>query len=117
MQSKPRKKRVPRLKHTTNQNIGWHVSYRDPKTGVPRRHRFGMVSQEQAEREYHEWVASHLRGETPGVKPPHPTNKLKLSPFEGSAGGVAVDIVPGSLLDIASRLLRLEMSRVGKTRS
>ena len=82
MQEKQRKKRVPKLKHTTNQNIGWHVCYRDPNSGMPRRYRFGMVSREEAERQYHEWVASHLRGETPGVKPPRRTSKLKLAPLK-----------------------------------
>ena len=61
MDPKPRKKRVPKLKYTTNQNIGWHVSFRDHKTGMPRRHRFGMVSKEQAEREYHAWVRAATR--------------------------------------------------------
>ena len=37
-----RRKKVPKLSFTENQGIGWHVSYRDPSTGLPRRHRFGI---------------------------------------------------------------------------
>jgi len=76
MAAKRRKNRVPQLKYTGTRNIGWHVSFRDPKTGTPRRHRFGMVSREEAEAKYHEWVAAHLRGETPASRPKPSRRKL-----------------------------------------
>ena len=44
MAPKRRKKRVPQLKYTASRNIGWHVSFRDPRTNMPRRHRFGMAN-------------------------------------------------------------------------
>ena len=34
-----------------------------PNTGTPRRHRFGLVSREEAETAYHEWIAARLRDE------------------------------------------------------
>ena len=114
MQGKHPKKRASKLKHTTNQNIGWYVSYRDPNTGMPRRHRLGMASREQVERAYHECVAFHLRGETPGVKPSRRTSDLKLPHPGKGIDGAAVDIVPGSLLDIPHGILRFEVSRVRK---
>ena len=61
----PRKRRIPALKFTKARDIGWHVSFRDPVTGNPRKHRFGMVSREQADQLYHDWVAAHLRGRDP----------------------------------------------------
>ena len=35
-----KRKRVPKLSFTETEGIGWHVSFRDPKTGSPTRHRF-----------------------------------------------------------------------------
>ena len=67
MPSKPRKPRVPTLKFTKNRNIGWHVSFRDPETGMPRKHRFGMVTPREAQKAYYEWVAAHLGGQTPNI--------------------------------------------------
>ena len=55
-----RKQRIPQLKHTTNRNIGWHCSYRDPAKGTPRKKVFGMVSKGEAEVMYHQWLAEHL---------------------------------------------------------
>jgi hypothetical protein len=55
-----RRKRVPRLVYTESRGIGWHVSYRDRTTGLPRKHRFGAVPEERARILYHQWVAEHL---------------------------------------------------------
>ena len=112
MGKKHRKKRVPQLKYTRNQNIGWHVSFRDPSTGMPRRHRFGLVSREEAEAAYYEWVASHLRGETVVIKKKHGQRKLDeqlASP--PSQKGIKAKVVPGSLIHIASGFMAFEESR------
>ena len=58
-----RKRRVPKLVFTERRNIGWHVSFRDPKSGKPTRHRFGMVSEEDARVAYYQWLARHMAGE------------------------------------------------------
>lgn len=111
MRGKTRKKRVPQLKYTDVRNIGWHVSYRDPDTGTPCKHRFDATNQGEAERQYHEWVAAFLHGllaeKTPRRKP-------RLEVFDSEVQGpvVRVDIVEGSLLHVASSLLRYEQARV-----
>jgi len=46
---KPRKRRVPALKFTKVRGIGWHVCFRDAETGMPRKHRFGMLNRDAAE--------------------------------------------------------------------
>lgn len=113
MLRKPRKRRIPALKFTKDRGIGWHVSFRDPVTGNPRKQRFGMVSREQADQLYHDWVAAHLRGQTPTTKPKRRT-KLDLQLVDAKArdNGVAAEILPGSLLHITSGLLRYEESRI-----
>lgn len=114
MPTKHRKKRVPKLRYTNSQKIGWHASYRDPETGSPRRKRFGMVSQEEAEVLYHEWVVSHLRGEAPAAQPKPSRRKLtqQLATPKPSDGSVATEAVPGSLLEVTSGLLHFEQSRI-----
>jgi hypothetical protein len=62
-----RYQRVPTLSFMATQGIGWHVSFRDPATGAPRRHRFGIAERngdEQARALCHPWVAKHLGLET-----------------------------------------------------
>ena len=46
MRGKTRKKRVPQLKCADMRSIGWHVSYRDPETGTPQKHRFDATNKE-----------------------------------------------------------------------
>lgn len=58
-----RRTRVPKLSFTDLQGIGRHVSYHDPITGVPKRHRFGILAracEDRARAPYHAWVARHL---------------------------------------------------------
>ncbi|MEQ8835321.1 MAG: hypothetical protein RID07_00795, partial [Lacipirellulaceae bacterium] len=114
MPTKHRKKRVPKLRYTNSQKIGWHASYRDPETGSPRRKRFGMVSQEEAEVMYHEWVVSHLRGEAPAAQPKPSRRKLthQLAAPKPSDSSVGTEAVPGSLLEVTSGLLHFEQSRI-----
>lgn len=113
MLRKPRKRRIPALKFTKDRGIGWHVSFRDAVTGNPRKHRFGMVSREQADQLYHDWVAAHLRGQTPSTKAKR-RKKLDLQSVETKVreNGIAAEILPGSLLHITSGLLRYEESRI-----
>ena len=107
----PRKKRVPLLKHTKVQNIGWHVSYRDPATGSPRRHRFGMLTKAQAEEAYYEWLAAFLKGNPPDRDRRPNRRQAAAGGQTGKSAGVAADIAPGSLLNITSSYMRYEESR------
>jgi integrase len=110
---KPRKRRIPALKFSKVRGLGWHVSFRDAETGSPRKHRFGMIGQEAAEQAYHDWVSAHLRGQTPSVNRKR-RKKLDLSAIDVKPRehGVQSDMVPRSLLDISSGLVRNEESRV-----
>ena len=103
-----RKKRIPQLKHSVVQNIGWHVSYRDPATGMPRRHRFGMVTKAKAEEAYYQWLGEFVKGKPPkrDRRPPR-----RAGGGETKRAAVAAEIVPGSLLHVASSYLRYEESR------
>ncbi len=56
------KKRIPKLAYTDHRGIGWHVSFRDPANGLPRKYRFGRVPEDRARILYHQWVAEHLDG-------------------------------------------------------
>jgi integrase len=114
MVRKARKKRVPQLKFTKIRDIGWHVSYRDPKTGTPRKHRFAAANREEADGLYHEWVAGYLRGKLPEKTDSRPRRKptLKTETADSDVKGVAANVLEGSLLHVASNLLRYEESRV-----
>lgn len=108
MHSKPRKRRVPQLKFTEQRGIGWHVSYRDPVSGTPRKQRFEAGSQGEAERQYHEWVTAFLDGKLP-------EKKSRVSRRAASAESdpqPTAEMVPGCLLQVASSLLKYEESRV-----
>ncbi len=53
-----KRKRVPKFSFTETQGIGWHVSFRDPQTGWPTRHRFGIREkgrEPEARVAYHRW--------------------------------------------------------------
>lgn len=96
--------RVPQLKHTDLRGIGWHVSYRDKVTGLPRRYRFGRVSEDEAKVQYKEWLAGWLMGEppTPKTKQPIPVRTTSVT-LPGEAK---------SLAGVVARLLSVEYSRV-----
>ena len=105
-----RKQRVPKLSYTENRGIGWHVSYRDPKSGTPRKHRFGMMTRAQAEKEYHQWVAHFLEGILPEKTPRRTRKEME----ERQADSKKASVVPGSLLSVTSSLLDYEQSRARK---
>ena len=108
--AKHRRKRVPKLSFTDHRAIGWHVSYRDPSTGLPRKHRFGNIPEDRARVLYHQWIADHLDGRT--AQPAAVGPKLtRLEPPEQSAMIITQDLVPGSLLHVASGLLRFDEAR------
>lgn len=99
-----RRRRTPKLRYSTSRNIGYHVCYRDPETGTPRKHKFGMVSKAEAEVLYHEWVAEHLRG---GGRP----SKQKLKPHTSETAMTSKQVIPGSLAIVVSGFLRQEKAR------
>jgi hypothetical protein len=103
---KHKKKRIPKLKFTTSRNIGWHVSYRDPKTGTPTKHRFGNVSRGEASAQYEKWLVEYLSGHGP------PPKKRKTAADPTTESAIAkVEAVPGSMLLVASSLIRFEEQR------
>jgi integrase len=108
-----RKKRIPKLAYTDHRGIGWHVSFRDPTSGLPRKHRFGQVPQDRAQILYHQWVVEHLDGKP--VEAPKPGPKLQpLAPPSHAAALVVKDVTPGSLLHVATDLLHFDESRTRK---
>lgn len=104
--AKHRNRRIPKLRFTKLRDIGWHVSYRDRDSGIPRRHRFGIAERERepdAKVLYHAWVLEHLGGQNPKAFPTKltPTPKRKANP----------EVLSGSLLEIASGLIESERLR------
>ena len=86
--------------------IGWHVSYRDPATGLPKRHRFGIrqrSGESRAQALYHAWVAKHLGAETE-----LPTKDQRPQPPK-LAGPKPLS---GSLIEVASSLIESERGRI-----
>ena len=103
-----RRKRVPKLSFTENQGIGWHVSYRDPATGLPKRHRFQIAErsgEERARALYHAWVAQHL-----GIDTQLPVQNLPSQPRKPSGP----QPLSGSLIEITSSLIESERNRIRK---
>ncbi len=108
-QPQKRRKRIPKLAYTKLRGIGWHVSYRDPQTGLPKKHRFGDVTEDKATAMYHQWIADKLTGKKPA--PAQATELQKLKAPTKSAEMVTRKSVPGSLLHVASDLLRFDEER------
>ncbi len=112
---KHRKARIPKLQFTESRGIGWHVSYRDPDTGTPRKHRFGISErsrEEEARAAYHRWLGEHLNGETPKPRPAkEPVNPRAVEPPPSPAGAPTAS-EPGSVVDIASGLISSLEARV-----
>lgn len=105
------RKRAPKLLFTENRGIGWHVSFRDPSTGSPTRHRFGLVKREDeavARIEYHKWLGQYLEHGAPKAA------GRKVAPLPPPAEVVTVptEAVQGSLLVVASDLLSSLQARV-----
>ena len=88
------KRRIPKLCHTTTRGIGWHVNYRDPKTGIAKKHRFEVETEAEAKVAYTKWLARHLAGESG-------------SGDEGTSRRADTDAANGSMRDMR----RLKRSR------
>ncbi len=103
------KRRIPKLAFTKKQQIGWHVNYRDPASGIPRRRRFGLVERDEAFTLYNAWLSEHLKGA------PHRGRDAKKNSTSGKQGsGKPIEIQPGSLLHVASNYLFFEEKRTRK---
>ena len=112
MATSHRKKRIPQLSYTENRGTGYYVSYRDPETDQPRKHRFGKIPRSQAIEQYQNWLAAHLKGET---TPPIKRGPKKLVEQIGQKQKhetVNADIILGSLLQVCSNFLIYELSRI-----
>jgi len=116
--TRSRKQRIPQLKHTELRGIGWHVSYRDPESGLPRKHRFKVATKAQAEKAYHTWIASYLNGEPRSNEPESSAKsnakQKKASLTEAARKATKAKAETGSLLHIGSGLIEYEQSRVRK---
>lgn len=93
------KRRIPRLCHSTTRGLGWHVNYRDPDTGVAKKHRFAVKTEGEAKVAYTKWLARHLAGGDGDGE------EAKPMTVRAAAGSTA--IAPGSLVEVASGLIRL----------
>lgn len=107
--SRHSKRRIPKLAFTKSQDIGWHVNYRDPQSGVPRRRRFGLVDRDKASDLYNAWLSEHLKGA------PHRGGDANGKPAEVKEQTArAAKVIPGSLLHVSSNYLYFEEKRARK---
>lgn len=108
-----KRRRIPKLCFTTTEGIGYYATYRDPRTGTPRRHRFGIKEKSrlaEAELAYHKWLAQYLQ-DGPPKKPGRPV-KAKKGAAAAATLAVPSDAVSGSVLEVASAFLDALESRV-----
>lgn len=108
-----KRRRIPKLCFTTTEGIGYYATYRDPRTGTPRRHRFGIKEKSrlaEAELAYHKWLAEYLQ-DGPSKKPGRPV-KAKKEASASATLAVPSDAVSGSVLEVASAFLDALESRV-----
>ena len=118
MSETKRKRRIPQLRYTENRGIGWHVSYRDPKTGTPKKHRFGMVTRGEANEAYEAWLAAWLQNDPEAaarIRPGH-TAKVEARQKREERQTVRSEVKaePGSLIHVASGLFKYNETRVRK---
>ena len=106
-----RQRRIPKLRYTKLRGIGWHVSYRDPATGMPRRERFGLLEKDDAEAKYHAWLVRHL-----GIREAKAAG-VPVTTLSGATGQALVSVaqlVPGNLLSVATQILKHDENRTRK---
>lgn len=106
--AKRQTKRIPRLTFTTH-GIGWHVSFRDPITGVPRKQRFGVRErgrEADARVLYERWLVDHHEGNAAASQT---LAEVQTNPRKNSVVGLA-----GSLSEIAGVLIEIGRSRTRK---
>lgn len=107
-------KRVPKLSFTETQGIGWHVSFRDPKSGSPTRHRFGIREKSrepEARVAYHRWLAEYLENGPPRHQPKRTPKDARSGP-RVSRLTPKQTVVPGSIVHVASGFLAALEARV-----
>lgn len=111
-----RKRRIPKLCFTTAENIGYYVTYRDPASGTPRKHRFGIRQrdkQNEAQLAYHKWLAVYLEtGPPPSSGRPVKSSRANETSVEpriksGSAAGSVMEVA-SSVLDALEAKVRPE---------
>jgi integrase len=100
------RQRIPKLRFTAWRKLGWHVAFRDPRTGSPRKHLFNIREREreaEARVMYHAWVLKHLghNGESA-----YPT-KLKRP----ATRTPRATMLSNSLMEIATSLIENDRSR------
>lgn len=107
--------RIPKLRFTGVQGIGWHASYHDPVTKTPRRFRFGIrerAREEEAVAAYHRWLKEHLNGETPKPRPTLQPMSQEATEPASRRDEAPIASAPGSVMDIASGLIASLEARV-----
>ena len=118
MSGTSRKRRIPKLRYTDNRGIGWHISYRDPETGTPKKHRFGRVTKSEANKTYEAWLAAWLQDDHEAATAVRPGHRAKTEARQKRAVQDAVraevKAEPGSLVHVASGLFKYDVARVGK---
>lgn len=125
------RQRIPKLRFTSWRKLGWHVSYRDPDSGSPRKHLFNIrerTREGEARALYHAWVAEHLDSKLNG-RSAKLGRSFRRTLNENSMGDRKekrkasqqerpltpnVKVTPGSLLHVGSGLLRYEEGRARK---
>jgi integrase len=101
-----RKKRIPKLCFTKVEGRGYYVTYRDPTTGSPRKHRFRIMEKErfaEAQVAYHKWLAAYVESGPPARNTSrHPKQDAAeiIDPQVASTKAV-----PGCVLEVASAYL------------
>lgn len=103
-----RKRRIPKLRFSKAQGIGWHANFRDRSTGAARRIRFGLVDEGKAVELYNAWLGDHLRGVT------RSSLKTREQPDAATKAAMAAKVQPGSLMAVASSYLFHEERRTRK---
>ncbi|MEM9345778.1 MAG: hypothetical protein AAGB26_04080 [Planctomycetota bacterium] len=104
-----KRRRIPKLCYSPKRGLGYHVNYRDPETGIAKKHKFGMVSESEARAQYHQWVAASLNGDTPTSTPDSPPPQ---EPEETPPPTRKALVVEGCLAIVAGSFLRQEEFRV-----
>jgi len=108
-----KRRRIPKLCFTTTEGIGYYTTYRDPRTGTPHKHRFGIKEKSrlaEAELAYHKWLAQYLE-DGPPPKRGRPV-KPKSETREPLSLAVPKESVSGSVLEVSSAFLDALEARV-----
>lgn len=105
-----RRRRIPKLRFTKLRDIGWHVSYRDADSGIPRKVRFGPIEKSEAEAQYHAWLAEHLQSNGRSSRAQKPKPAIVAPETAAKIDG----LVPGNLLSVSTQILKFDEARTRK---